>query len=52
MCELVLLLCLVYFRFLTLCFRLRLVKLVKTRGVSHCGLTIYIFKNLKAKEEL
>jgi hypothetical protein len=25
---------------------------VKTRGVSHCGLAIYIKKYLKAKEEL
>jgi len=24
----------------------------KTRGVSHCGIAIYIKKNLKAKEEL
>jgi hypothetical protein len=24
----------------------------KTRGVSHCGLAIYIKKYLKAKEEL
>jgi hypothetical protein len=24
----------------------------KTRGVSHCGLAIYILKYLKAKEEL
>jgi hypothetical protein len=29
-----------------------LVKLRKTRGVSHCGLAIYIKKYLKAKEEL
>jgi hypothetical protein len=26
--------------------------MVKTRGVSHCGLAIYIKKYLKAKEEL
>jgi hypothetical protein len=25
---------------------------VKTRGVSHCGLAIYIKKSLQAKEEL
>jgi hypothetical protein len=25
---------------------------IKTRGVSHCGLGIYIKKYLKAKEEL
>jgi hypothetical protein len=25
---------------------------IKTRGVSHCGLAIYIKKYLKAKEEL
>jgi hypothetical protein len=25
---------------------------MKTRGVSHCGLAIYIKKYLKAKEEL
>jgi hypothetical protein len=27
-------------------------KLKETRGVSHCGLAIYIKKYLKAKEEL
>jgi hypothetical protein len=27
-------------------------KTKKTRGVSHCGLAIYIKKDLKAKEEL
>jgi hypothetical protein len=27
-------------------------KLLETRGVSHCGLAIYIKKYLKAKEEL
>jgi hypothetical protein len=25
---------------------------IETRGVSHCGLAIYIKKHLKAKEEL
>jgi hypothetical protein len=25
---------------------------IKTRGVSHCGIAIYIKKHLKAKEEL
>jgi hypothetical protein len=27
-------------------------KNIKTRGVSHCGLAIYIKKDIKAKEEL
>jgi hypothetical protein len=27
-------------------------KQTKTRGVSHCGLAIYIIKYLKAQEEL
>jgi hypothetical protein len=26
--------------------------MIKTKGVSHCGLVIYIKKYLKAKEEL
>jgi len=29
-----------------------MISVSRTRGVSHCGLAIYILKYLKAKEEL
>jgi hypothetical protein len=34
------------------CIRKKKKKKKLTRGVSHCGLAIYIKKSLKAKEEL
>jgi len=32
--------------------KLKPMMVIKTRGVSHCGLAMYIKKYLKAKEEL